>query len=107
MGVAVADSNGGGLPDFLVTQYNGVILYHNNGNGTFTDVTRKAGLPTTGWASSAVWFDYDNDGKLDLFIASVDDFDKSKDKSSENKHTGPMLHFNRNGQGLVTYGTCV
>jgi len=40
-------------------------LYHNNGDGTFTDVTEKAGVAAHGWASSAVWFDYDNDGKLE------------------------------------------
>ena len=68
MGVAVGDYDGDGFPDLLVTQYSGIILYHNNGNGTFTDVTRKAGRAHAGWASSAVWFDYDNDGKLDLFV---------------------------------------
>ncbi len=80
-----------GFPDLLVTQYNGVILYRNNGNGTFTDVTRKAGLPTTGWASSAVWFDYDNDGKLDLFICRFVDFDKSKNKFCGDQRTGAAL----------------
>src|SRR5215467_2760682 len=44
------------------------ILYHNNGDGTFTDVTEKAGVAAPGWSSSAVWFDYDNDGRLDLFV---------------------------------------
>src|SRR5439155_21859598 len=80
MGAAVGDYDGDGWPDLLVTQYNGVILYHNNGDGTFSDVTVKAGLPTEGWASSAVWFDYDNDGKLDLFICRFVDFNKSKNK---------------------------
>ena len=91
MGVAVGDYDGDSFPDLLVTQYNGVVLYHNNGNGTFTDVTRKAGLPTTGWASSAVWFDYDNDGKLDLFICRFVDFDKSKNKFCGNQQTGALL----------------
>src|SRR5437879_8266456 len=107
--------DGDGLPDLLVTQYNGVILYHNNGDGTFTDVTRKAGLPTKGWASSAVWFDYDNDGKLDLFICRFVDFDKSKNKFCGNPQTGqryyciprvydpmPSWLFHNNGDGTFT-----
>jgi hypothetical protein len=114
MGVAVGDYDGDSFPDLLVTQYNGVILYQNNGNGTFTDVTRKAGLPTTGWASSAVWFDYDNDGKLDLFICRFVDFDKSKNKFCGDKQTGryyciprvydpmPSWLFHNNGDGTFT-----
>jgi FG-GAP-like repeat len=61
-----------------VTQYGRSILYRNNGDGTFTDVTEKAGVAAPGWASSAVWFDYDNDGLLDLFVCRFVDFDKSK-----------------------------
>jgi enediyne biosynthesis protein E4 len=43
-----------------------VILYRNNGDGTFTDVSQKSGLRVEGWASSAGFFDYDNDGKTDI-----------------------------------------
>jgi hypothetical protein len=50
------------------------ILYRNNGNGKFTDVTEKSGLATPGWTTSAVWFDYDNDGRLDLFVCSFVDY---------------------------------
>ena len=78
MGVAVGDYNGDGFPDLYVTQYGRSILYHNNGDGTFTDVTEKAGVAAPGWATSAVWFDYDNDGRLDLFVCRFVDFDKSK-----------------------------
>ena len=49
-------------------------LYHNNRDGTFTDVTDKAGLRVPGWTTSAVWFDYDNDGRLDLFVCSFVEF---------------------------------
>jgi len=40
------------------------------GDGTFTDVTETAGVAAEGWSSSAVWFDYDNDGKLDCSFAN-------------------------------------
>jgi hypothetical protein len=78
MGAAVGDYNSDGFSDLYVTQYGRSILYRNNGNGTFTDVTEQAGVAAPGWASSAVWFDYDNDGRLDLFVARFVDFDKSK-----------------------------
>ena len=50
-------------------EYN--ILYHNNGNGTFTDVTEKAGLRGRGWAGDVAVFDYDDDGFLDVFVPSM------------------------------------
>jgi enediyne biosynthesis protein E4 len=46
-------------------------LYHNNRDGTFTDVTEKAGLKGRGWAGDAVAFDYNDDGRLDLFVTSM------------------------------------
>src|SRR6267154_1444239 len=49
-------------------------LYKNNRDGTFTDVTERAGVATPGWTTSAVWFDFDNDGLLDLFICSFVDY---------------------------------
>jgi hypothetical protein len=47
------------------------VLYRNNGNGTFTDVTKKAGLEGRGWAGDAVVFDYNDDGRLDLLVTSM------------------------------------
>jgi hypothetical protein len=68
-GVAVGDYDNDGYPDLYVTGYGGAILYHNNGNGTFTDVTAKAGVGDEGqWSTSAAWFDFDNDGWLDLVV---------------------------------------
>ncbi|HKV29246.1 MAG TPA: CRTAC1 family protein [Candidatus Acidoferrales bacterium] len=75
MGVAVGDYDNDGYPDLLVLGYGRCILYHNNGDGTFSDVTSRAGVQNSGrWASSAAWFDYDNDGRLDLVIANYIDW---------------------------------
>ena len=76
MGIAVADYDNDGKPDLLLTGYPRSALFHNNGNGTFTDVTANAGVENKGrWATSAGWFDFDRDGLLDLVIANyVDDF---------------------------------
>jgi hypothetical protein len=74
-GVAVGDFDNDGYPDLLVTGYGRAILYHNNGNGTFTDVTAKAGVGDEGeWSTSAGWFDYDKDGWLDLVILNYLDW---------------------------------
>jgi hypothetical protein len=69
MGVAIGDYDGDGYEDIFITGYEKCVLYHNNGDGTFTDVTAASGIHPPGWSSSAVWFDYNNDGKLDLFVA--------------------------------------
>jgi hypothetical protein len=70
-GVAVGDYDNDGYPDLYVTGYGRAILYHNNGNGTFTDVTAKAGVADLDqWSTSAGWFDYDKDGYLDLLVCN-------------------------------------
>jgi enediyne biosynthesis protein E4 len=70
-GVAVGDFDNDGYPDLYVTGYGRAILYHNNGDGTFTDVTEKAGVADKGgWSTSAGWFDYDKDGYLDLLVCN-------------------------------------
>src|SRR5258708_38826932 len=68
MGVAVGDYDNDGYPDLFVTSYGKNILYHNNGNGTFTDVTAKAGVAGGGWSGSARFFDFDHDGPPDLLL---------------------------------------
>ena len=70
-GVAVGDFDNDGYPDLYVTGYGRAVLYHNNGNGTFTDVTAKAGVADEGgWSTSTGWFDYDKDGWLDLVVTN-------------------------------------
>ena len=81
MGVAVGDYDNDGYPDLYVTSYGKNVLYHNNGNGTFTDVTAKAGVAGSGWSVSAGFFDYDNDGKLDLFVTRYMDWDVKHSKT--------------------------
>jgi hypothetical protein len=88
MGVAVGDYDNDGYPDLYVTSYGNNILYHNNGDGTFTDVTAKAGVAGGGWSVSAGFFDYDNDGKLDLFVTRYMDWDTQHSKDcGGNFHT--------------------
>ena len=71
MGVAVGDFDNDGYDDLFVTAYGQSHLFHNNGNGTFTDVTQKAGLGgVQEFSTGAAWVDYDKDGRLDLVVAN-------------------------------------
>src|SRR5438105_8396335 len=84
MGAAAADYDNDGYTDLYVTSYGRNILYRNNGNGTFTDVTEKAGVAAGGWSVSAGFVDFDNDGKLDLFVTRYLEWDLN-----HNKFCGP------------------
>ncbi len=71
MGVAAGDFNNDGFPDIFVTCVGQSRLFQNTGNGTFVDATERAGLGgREGFSSSALWFDYDRDGLLDLFVCN-------------------------------------
>ena len=63
-----------GFPDLYVTNFGSNILYRNNGDGTFTNVTKEAGVEDSGWSTSAAFVDYDRDGLLDLYVAHYLDF---------------------------------
>ena len=71
MGVAVADYNNDGFPDILITCVGQNHLFQNTGKGTFRDVTKTSGLAgRSAFSTSALWFDYDRDGHLDLFVCN-------------------------------------
>jgi len=71
MGVAVGDYNNDGFPDILVTCVGQNRLFKNTGTGTFIDVTKTSGLQgRQALSTSALWFDYDRDGLLDLFVCN-------------------------------------
>src|SRR6266436_4503033 len=72
MGVAVGDYDNDGFADVFVSAVGGNHLFHNLGAGKFAEVTADAGVggAATDWSSGCVWIDYDNDGKLDLFVCN-------------------------------------
>ena len=119
MGVAAGDYDNDGFVDLYVTGVNNNQLLHNNGNGTFTDVTAKAGVagnvPGRGkaWSVTAGWFDYNNDGLLDLMVINYLDYDiKTAAICSQKKITTfcspddfkglPNILYKNNGNGTFT-----
>ena len=71
MGIAVGDYNNDGFPDIFITAVGQNRLFRNTGKGTFLDVTRLSGLSgRQAFSTSALWFDYDRDGLLDLFVCN-------------------------------------
>jgi len=75
-GVATGDYDNDGYVDVLVTNYGDNVLYRNNGNGRFSNVTRQAGVSMAGhpFKASACWLDFDKDGWLDLFVTRYFDW---------------------------------
>lgn len=89
MGVAVGDYNNDGFPDILVTCVGQNRLFRNTGHGTFVDVTSTSGLGKhEGFSTSAIWFDFDRDGLLDLFVCNYVKWSPERDVfcSLDGKH---------------------
>jgi enediyne biosynthesis protein E4 len=89
MGVAVGDYDNDGFPDILVTCVGQNRLFHNTGKGTFVDVTNASGFgKRLGFSTSALWFDYDRDGLLDLFVCNYVKWSPERDVfcSLDGKH---------------------
>jgi hypothetical protein len=84
LGAFWGDYDNDGYPDLFVTNYGFNQLFHNDGDNTFSDVTEKAGV--SGGAdyqsTGAVWFDYDVDGDLDLYVCNWKNFDSNKDQKN-------------------------
>ncbi len=79
-GCTAADFDNDGDTDLYVTNFGPSVLYRNDGDGKFTDVTESAGIANGLYAASAAWADYDNDGRLDLYVANYVDFTMETEK---------------------------
>jgi len=89
MGVAVGDYNNDGFPDIFITCVGQNRLFKNTGRGTFIDVTRESGLAgRERFSTSALWFDFDRDGLLDLFVCNYVKWSSAEDVfcSLDGKH---------------------
>jgi enediyne biosynthesis protein E4 len=116
VGAAAADFDNDGRTDLFVAGVNRNFLYRNRGDGTFEDITEKAGVANQGrWAVSAGWFDYDNDGRLDLFVVNYVKWDPAREPFCGDARAGyrsychpkfyegfPNTLYRNNGDGTFT-----
>lgn len=114
MAASAADYDNDGDVDLYVCNYGRSILYRNNGDGSFTDLTEKAGVASPGWALAAPWLDYNADGFLDLFVVHYLEYDKGAFQSTgayykADNFPGPLSYpgqpdhlYRNNGDGSFT-----
>lgn len=101
MGAAVGDYDNDGLVDIFITGVGENHLFHNLGGGKFQDVTAQAGMKSdpTRWSTSAAFVDYDNDGRLDLFVCNYVKWSREIDRGINytlagiGRAYGPPLNF--------------
>lgn len=107
-GAIAGDYDNDGKPDVLILRNGGISLFHNDGNGKFSDVTAAAGIPKYPYLSiSAAFVDVDHDGNLDIFIAGYADTSKIKSFGSELKipedlPPAPNMLLRNDGNGKFT-----
>ena len=92
MGVAVSDYDNDGDPDLYLTHFGPNRLYRNNGDGTFSDVTGRAGVAGAEWSTGAAFFDYDRDGAPDLYVVNYLDATFERNPPCEMKGIRAYCH---------------
>ncbi len=111
VGCSAADFDNDGDLDLYVLNYGPNVFYRNNGDGTFTDISKESGLANPNWSLSAPWFDYDNDGDLDVYVANYLEYDSGRFRSyyAAAGYPGPLSYrgqpdalYRNNGDGTFT-----
>lgn len=105
------DYDNDGYLDLYVVKWGWNILYHNNGDGTFTDVTEEAGVGDRGNGNAGIWFDYNGDSHLDLYIGnyfrgvhlwSLEDSRTMHEDFETARDAGANVLYRNNGDGTFT-----
>lgn len=105
-GVAAGDYENSGHEDLFVAGAGRNTLYRNNGDGTFTDVTRGSGLddkPADLLSVGAAWFDYDNDGLLDLIVSNYTTWSPALDRRCEQDVSSQRSAQRASGKSVESY----